>query len=110
MEIHLIHPGSRGSASCPGSSALAVLAWLAANPQVSVPPQEAAGGANASLDDHERRISHSLYGGLDGLDDNLVPRQGPMPRTVGKACQEPWSQGVAPAPPRLSLCHTKEDV
>uniref|UniRef100_H3CRB3 Par-3 family cell polarity regulator alpha, b n=1 Tax=Tetraodon nigroviridis TaxID=99883 RepID=H3CRB3_TETNG len=39
--------------------------------------------ADASLDDHERRISHSLYGGLDGLDDNLMPRQGLMPRTVG---------------------------
>uniref|UniRef100_A0A8D0A9C3 Par-3 family cell polarity regulator alpha, b n=1 Tax=Sander lucioperca TaxID=283035 RepID=A0A8D0A9C3_SANLU len=31
---------------------------------------------NTSLDDHERRISHSLYGGLEGLDDNLMPRQG----------------------------------
>uniref|UniRef100_A0A8D0A8K5 Par-3 family cell polarity regulator alpha, b n=1 Tax=Sander lucioperca TaxID=283035 RepID=A0A8D0A8K5_SANLU len=30
---------------------------------------------NTSLDDHERRISHSLYGGLEGLDDNLMPRQ-----------------------------------
>lgn len=40
--------------------------------------------ANASLDDHERRISHSLYGGLEGLDDNLMPRQGLMPRTIGK--------------------------
>uniref|UniRef100_A0A3B5AGI3 Partitioning defective 3 homolog n=1 Tax=Stegastes partitus TaxID=144197 RepID=A0A3B5AGI3_9TELE len=29
---------------------------------------------NTSLDDHERRISHSLYGGLEGLDDNLMPR------------------------------------
>ncbi|XP_039670560.1 partitioning defective 3 homolog isoform X4 [Perca fluviatilis] len=38
---------------------------------------------NASLDDHERRISHSLYGGLEGLDDNLIPRQGMMPRTIG---------------------------
>lgn len=52
-------------------------------------PQEAAASAtpqslNTSLDDHERRISHSLYGGLDGLDDNLMPRQGLMPRTVGK--------------------------
>uniref|UniRef100_A0A3B4WQG1 Par-3 family cell polarity regulator alpha, b n=1 Tax=Seriola lalandi dorsalis TaxID=1841481 RepID=A0A3B4WQG1_SERLL len=35
------------------------------------------------LDDHERRISHSLYGGLEGLDDNLMPRQGMMPRTIG---------------------------
>uniref|UniRef100_A0A7N6AV18 PDZ domain-containing protein n=1 Tax=Anabas testudineus TaxID=64144 RepID=A0A7N6AV18_ANATE len=35
---------------------------------------------NTSLDDHERRISHSLYGGLEGLDDNLMPRQGMMPR------------------------------
>lgn len=39
--------------------------------------------ANTSLDDHERRISHSLYGGLEGLDDNLMPRQGMMPRTIG---------------------------
>ncbi|XP_044074366.1 partitioning defective 3 homolog isoform X12 [Siniperca chuatsi] len=38
---------------------------------------------NTSLDDHERRISHSLYSGLDGLDDNLMPRQGMMPRTIG---------------------------
>uniref|UniRef100_A0A3Q1DBT0 PDZ domain-containing protein n=1 Tax=Amphiprion ocellaris TaxID=80972 RepID=A0A3Q1DBT0_AMPOC len=35
---------------------------------------------NTSLDDHERRISHSLYGGLEGLDDNLMPQQGMMPR------------------------------
>ncbi|XP_068197799.1 par-3 family cell polarity regulator alpha, b isoform X3 [Antennarius striatus] len=35
------------------------------------------------LDDHERRISHSLYGGLEGLDDNLMPRPGLMPRTIG---------------------------
>lgn len=52
--------------------------------------QEAPGSAtpqsgNTSLDDHERRISHSLYGGLEGLDDNLMPRQGLMPRTIGKA-------------------------
>lgn len=49
--------------------------------------QEAPGSTtpqNASLDDHERRISHSLYGGLEGLDDNLMPRQGLMPRTIGK--------------------------
>ncbi|XP_034411143.1 partitioning defective 3 homolog isoform X2 [Cyclopterus lumpus] len=38
---------------------------------------------NTSLDDHERRISHSLYGGLEGLDDNLMPRHGMMPRTIG---------------------------
>ncbi|XP_036938679.1 par-3 family cell polarity regulator alpha, b isoform X7 [Acanthopagrus latus] len=38
---------------------------------------------NTHLDDHERRISHSLYGGLEGLDDNLMPRQGMMPRTIG---------------------------
>uniref|UniRef100_A0A8C4IDY7 Par-3 family cell polarity regulator n=1 Tax=Dicentrarchus labrax TaxID=13489 RepID=A0A8C4IDY7_DICLA len=43
-------------------------------------PQQA---MNTSLDDHERRISHSLYGGLEGLDDNLMPRQGMMPRTIG---------------------------
>lgn len=39
---------------------------------------------NTHLDDHERRISHSLYGGLEGLDDNLMPRQGMIPRTIGK--------------------------
>uniref|UniRef100_A0A8C5NH84 PDZ domain-containing protein n=1 Tax=Gouania willdenowi TaxID=441366 RepID=A0A8C5NH84_GOUWI len=38
---------------------------------------------STSLDDHERRISHSLYGGLEGLDDNLMPRQGMLPRTIG---------------------------
>ncbi|XP_034558004.1 par-3 family cell polarity regulator alpha, b isoform X3 [Notolabrus celidotus] len=38
---------------------------------------------NMTLDDHERRISHSLYGGLEGLDDNLMPRQGMIPRTIG---------------------------
>uniref|UniRef100_A0A3B5PXJ8 Par-3 family cell polarity regulator alpha, b n=1 Tax=Xiphophorus maculatus TaxID=8083 RepID=A0A3B5PXJ8_XIPMA len=38
---------------------------------------------NTSLDDHERRISHSLYGGLEGLDDDLMPRQGMIPRTIG---------------------------
>uniref|UniRef100_A0A8C6TY09 Par-3 family cell polarity regulator alpha, b n=1 Tax=Neogobius melanostomus TaxID=47308 RepID=A0A8C6TY09_9GOBI len=37
---------------------------------------------NTSLDEHERRISHSLYGGLEGLDDNLHPRPGTMPRTI----------------------------
>lgn len=45
---------------------------------------------NTSLDDHERRISHSLYGGLEGLDDNLMPRQGMMPRTIG-TCGGPSS-------------------
>uniref|UniRef100_A0A1A7W7I6 Par-3 partitioning defective 3 homolog n=2 Tax=Iconisemion striatum TaxID=60296 RepID=A0A1A7W7I6_9TELE len=43
-------------------------------------PQQA---LNTSLDDHERRISHSLYGDLEGLDDNLMPRQGTIPRTIG---------------------------
>uniref|UniRef100_A0A668A416 Par-3 family cell polarity regulator alpha, b n=1 Tax=Myripristis murdjan TaxID=586833 RepID=A0A668A416_9TELE len=38
---------------------------------------------NTSLDDRERRISHSLYGGLEGLDDNLMPRQAMIPRTIG---------------------------
>uniref|UniRef100_A0A8C6M321 Par-3 family cell polarity regulator n=1 Tax=Nothobranchius furzeri TaxID=105023 RepID=A0A8C6M321_NOTFU len=38
---------------------------------------------NTSLDDHERRISHSLYGDLEGFDDNLTPRQGTIPRTIG---------------------------
>ncbi|XP_077416028.1 par-3 family cell polarity regulator alpha, b isoform X2 [Vanacampus margaritifer] len=53
--------------------------------------QEAPGGPlgpqqstnSLSLDEHERRISHSLYGALEDLDDNLMPRQGLMPRTVG---------------------------
>ncbi|XP_046883323.1 partitioning defective 3 homolog isoform X3 [Hypomesus transpacificus] len=38
---------------------------------------------NTSLDDHERRISHSLYGGIEGLDDNLMPRQGLVGRMMG---------------------------
>uniref|UniRef100_A0A3Q3Q7N7 PDZ domain-containing protein n=1 Tax=Monopterus albus TaxID=43700 RepID=A0A3Q3Q7N7_MONAL len=42
-------------------------------PMSPVGPQQT---MNTSLDDHERRISHSLYGGLEGLDDNLMPRQG----------------------------------
>ncbi|KAJ8376001.1 hypothetical protein SKAU_G00065810, partial [Synaphobranchus kaupii] len=29
---------------------------------------------NTSLDDHERRISQSLYAGFEGLDDRLTPR------------------------------------
>ncbi|KAJ0012229.1 hypothetical protein NQD34_013204 [Periophthalmus magnuspinnatus] len=37
---------------------------------------------DSSLDEHERRISHSLYGGLEGLDENLMPRHGMMPRTI----------------------------
>ncbi|XP_057713898.1 partitioning defective 3 homolog isoform X3 [Corythoichthys intestinalis] len=53
--------------------------------------QEAPGGplgpqqssTSLSLDEHERRISHSLYGALEDLDDNLMPRHGVMPRTVG---------------------------
>ncbi|KAM6918463.1 par-3 family cell polarity regulator alpha, b isoform 5-T5 [Xenentodon cancila] len=50
------------------------------------PPESPLGSqqtVNTSLDDHERRISHSLYGGLEGLDDNLMPRQGTIPRTIG---------------------------
>uniref|UniRef100_A0A4W5QF31 Par-3 family cell polarity regulator alpha, b n=1 Tax=Hucho hucho TaxID=62062 RepID=A0A4W5QF31_9TELE len=35
------------------------------------------------LDDRERRISHSLYGGIEGLDDNLMPRQTLMRRMMG---------------------------
>ncbi|CAB1326080.1 unnamed protein product [Coregonus sp. 'balchen'] len=35
------------------------------------------------LDDRERRISHSLYGGIEGLDDNLMPRQALMGRMMG---------------------------
>ncbi|XP_072219801.1 par-3 family cell polarity regulator alpha, b isoform X2 [Leuresthes tenuis] len=49
-------------------------------PESPLGPQQT---LNTSLDDHERRISHSLYGGLEGLDDNLMPRQGMIPRTVG---------------------------
>uniref|UniRef100_A0A8C5FLE1 Par-3 family cell polarity regulator n=1 Tax=Gadus morhua TaxID=8049 RepID=A0A8C5FLE1_GADMO len=37
---------------------------------------------SSSLDDHERRISHSLYGGLEGLDDNLLPRNYQLSPTV----------------------------
>ncbi|XP_026168953.1 par-3 family cell polarity regulator alpha, b isoform X3 [Mastacembelus armatus] len=51
-----------------------------ATPGSPLGPQQT---VNTSLDDHERRISHSLYGGLEGLDDNLKPRQGMMPRTIG---------------------------
>uniref|UniRef100_A0A674BUY8 Par-3 family cell polarity regulator alpha, b n=1 Tax=Salmo trutta TaxID=8032 RepID=A0A674BUY8_SALTR len=35
------------------------------------------------LDDRERRISHSLYGGIEGLDDNLMPQQTLMGRIMG---------------------------
>eukprot|EP00063_Salmo_salar_P071426 XP_014046261.1 PREDICTED: partitioning defective 3 homolog isoform X9 [Salmo salar] len=35
------------------------------------------------LDDRERRISHSLYGGIEGLDDNLMPQQTLMGRMMG---------------------------
>ncbi|KAM9460315.1 partitioning defective 3 homolog isoform 14-T15 [Salvelinus alpinus] len=35
------------------------------------------------LDDRERRISHSLYGGIEGLDDNLMPQQALMGRMMG---------------------------
>ncbi|MBN3311151.1 partitioning defective 3 homolog isoform X2 [Amia ocellicauda] len=38
---------------------------------------------NTSLDDRERRISHSLYGGIEGLDDNLTPRVPVMGRMMG---------------------------
>ncbi|MBN3325988.1 PARD3 protein, partial [Atractosteus spatula] len=38
---------------------------------------------NTSLDDRERRISHSLYGGIEGLDDNLAPRVPMMGRMMG---------------------------
>ncbi|XP_029498365.1 partitioning defective 3 homolog isoform X4 [Oncorhynchus nerka] len=34
------------------------------------------------LDDRERRISHSLYGGIEGLDDNLMPQQALMGRMM----------------------------
>ncbi|XP_072524472.1 par-3 family cell polarity regulator alpha, b isoform X2 [Salminus brasiliensis] len=36
-----------------------------------------------ALDDHERRISHSLYGGIEGLDDNLRPRNNMASRGMG---------------------------
>ncbi|XP_013995032.2 partitioning defective 3 homolog isoform X5 [Salmo salar] len=35
------------------------------------------------LEDRERRISHSLYGGIEGLDDNLMPQQALMDRMMG---------------------------
>ncbi|XP_076732647.1 par-3 family cell polarity regulator alpha, b isoform X8 [Maylandia zebra] len=62
-----------------------------AEPQMQIPRDLETPGSplgpqqilNTSLDDHERRISHSLYGGLEGLDDNLMPRQGMLPRTIG---------------------------
>ncbi|XP_036374586.1 partitioning defective 3 homolog [Megalops cyprinoides] len=38
---------------------------------------------NTSLDERERRISHSLYGGIEGLDDNLTPRAALMGRMMG---------------------------
>ncbi|XP_024135737.1 partitioning defective 3 homolog isoform X10 [Oryzias melastigma] len=50
-------------------------------PPGSPPPSDQT--VNTSLDDHERRISHSLYGGLEGLDENLMPRPGMIPRTIG---------------------------
>uniref|UniRef100_A0AAY4ALT1 PDZ domain-containing protein n=1 Tax=Denticeps clupeoides TaxID=299321 RepID=A0AAY4ALT1_9TELE len=39
--------------------------------------------STSSPNDHERRISHSLYGGIEGLDDNLRPRAGVAGRPVG---------------------------
>ncbi|KAG7276054.1 hypothetical protein CRUP_020576, partial [Coryphaenoides rupestris] len=53
-----------------------------ADPPVS-PSSTAQQILSSSLEDHERRISHSLYGGLEGLDDNLLPRHGALPRTAG---------------------------
>ncbi|KAL0965991.1 hypothetical protein UPYG_G00289160 [Umbra pygmaea] len=38
---------------------------------------------SSQLDDRERRISHSLYGGIEDLDENLVPRQALMSRMMG---------------------------
>ncbi|KAG7487483.1 hypothetical protein MATL_G00024000 [Megalops atlanticus] len=38
---------------------------------------------NTSLDDHERRISQSLYGGMEGLDDSLALRAAVMARMMG---------------------------
>ncbi|XP_066511594.1 partitioning defective 3 homolog isoform X2 [Hoplias malabaricus] len=38
---------------------------------------------SSSLDDHERRISHTLYGDLEGLDDNLRPRNNLAGRGLG---------------------------
>uniref|UniRef100_A0A674BNS5 Par-3 family cell polarity regulator alpha, b n=1 Tax=Salmo trutta TaxID=8032 RepID=A0A674BNS5_SALTR len=37
------------------------------------------------LEDRERRISHSLYGGIEGLDDNLMPQQALMDRMMGES-------------------------
>ncbi|KAI1891400.1 hypothetical protein AGOR_G00143430 [Albula goreensis] len=38
---------------------------------------------NSSLDDHERRISQSLYGTVEGLDDHLMPHGTLMGRMMG---------------------------
>ncbi|KAL2085977.1 hypothetical protein ACEWY4_019297 [Coilia grayii] len=37
----------------------------------------------SSQEDHERRISHSMYPGLDGLEDDLTPRPSMMGRMMG---------------------------
>lgn len=118
LEIHARSRRSASVASCPFILGLALPKRRAASPLwndsnvVFILPQETAGSASpqradASLDDHERRISHSLYGGLDGLDDNLMPRQGLMPRTVGKLarrrpgmlrCRDDLSASAVPPP------------
>ncbi|KAJ8396088.1 hypothetical protein AAFF_G00021610 [Aldrovandia affinis] len=38
---------------------------------------------NTFLDERERRISHSLYAGIEGLDDNLTPRAAAIGRMKG---------------------------
>uniref|UniRef100_A0A3P8XSR3 Par-3 family cell polarity regulator n=1 Tax=Esox lucius TaxID=8010 RepID=A0A3P8XSR3_ESOLU len=38
---------------------------------------------STQADDRERRISHSLYGGIEDLDENLMPRQALMARMMG---------------------------
>ncbi|XP_029101935.1 partitioning defective 3 homolog isoform X4 [Scleropages formosus] len=38
---------------------------------------------NSSSADHERRISQSLYGGIEGLDNNVTSRTGMMGRMMG---------------------------
>uniref|UniRef100_A0AAY4ALR7 PDZ domain-containing protein n=1 Tax=Denticeps clupeoides TaxID=299321 RepID=A0AAY4ALR7_9TELE len=50
--------------------------------------------STSSPNDHERRISHSLYGGIEGLDDNLRPRAGVAGRPVGESCNYQLSPTV----------------
>ncbi|KAG5841655.1 hypothetical protein ANANG_G00168940 [Anguilla anguilla] len=65
---------------------------LASGPDSAGPPSDGPPGSpsrppelplSPSLDDGERRISHSLYGGIEGLDDNLTPRAAMIGRMKG---------------------------